>query len=549
MPNVIGVDIGTGSVRAALIQFDMEGVASILSIYSVPITTHNPAPDFYEQNSHEVWSSVVTAVVSCLQRAGTSKVDGIAFTATCSLVIVDGDLDNDIIMWMDHRAVKEAQDITNTKHPRLNQAGGICSPEFSLAKILWLKRNRRDVYDRCLCLLELPDYLTWKCLGSVPIDTFSPSICSLVCKWFFEAECDILMYDVKKDKFFEEIGLHDLFSTKRNNSRFPTRPGSFEGYMADSVKKEMGIDVSSQVSVATSIIDAHAGVFGMVTLFSNYFCEKEQKQLNIDSILCSIAGTSTCHMVLTRDRKESRGIWGPYKNVVIPDYYVREPGQSATGKLIDHVISSHPEKLTKYAGKTNSEIVTELNRLLSTGGQNKLAINPSFHGNRSPLADPTLRGGIYGLTLEETPLETLYAATIQSLCYEAKLIVERLEMPSLQSIIVSGGLAKNSFFLQTYADVLEVDVVAIECGTIDMMLVGTGIMALQAHKHITHHIPGSSPGHCCVLDKTERVSFKDMKLNFYHPNLHTKKYHEKKFQAFRTFLKASQEIQAILNEL
>ena len=54
----IGVDVGTGSVRAAAIT---EG-GEVLAHYTVPITVHNPAPDHYEQDSAEIWAAVCTAV-------------------------------------------------------------------------------------------------------------------------------------------------------------------------------------------------------------------------------------------------------------------------------------------------------------------------------------------------------------------------------------------------------------------------------------------------------------------------------------------------------
>lgn len=36
------------------------------------------------------------------------------------------------------------------------------------------------------------------------------------------------------------------------------------------------------------------------------------------------------------------GIWGPYFSAMIPGMWLSEGGQSATGKLIDHIIDSHP---------------------------------------------------------------------------------------------------------------------------------------------------------------------------------------------------------------
>lgn len=47
-------------------------------------------------------------------------------------------------------------------------------------------------------------------------------------------------------------------------------------------------------------------------------------------------------MALSRDSYMIPGIWGPYFNAMVPDMYLNEAGQSATGKLIDYVIETHP---------------------------------------------------------------------------------------------------------------------------------------------------------------------------------------------------------------
>lgn len=47
-------------------------------------------------------------------------------------------------------------------------------------------------------------------------------------------------------------------------------------------------------------------------------------------------------MVVSEDPIFVPGAWGPYKNAMVPNMWLSEGGQSATGKLIDHIIDSHP---------------------------------------------------------------------------------------------------------------------------------------------------------------------------------------------------------------
>lgn len=458
----------------------------------------------------------------------------IAFTATCSLVVIDAGLDNDVIMWMDHRAVSQAQAITATCHPCLKQTGGICSPEFSVSKILWLKEKEPQVYDAATGFLELPDFLTWKCLKS-PIASFAPSNCSVTCKWYFDAENNCWPAGL-----FEQLGMQELFASPDRIGTTPSLPGTFVGHMNPDVMKEMGINPDSQVAVASSIIDAHAGVLGMLVLYSNHVYDTTGEKIDEESIFLSTVGTSTCHMVLHRTRNETNGVWGPYLNVVTNGHYVREPGQSATGKLIDHCINTHPEKHTTFKNKKLGEILPVINQKIhdrrSDRLMNPLVVNPSFHGNRCPLADASLRGGIYGLDLTEPDLTILYEAVIEALCYETKFIVDEVEMKDLHAVLMSGGLMKNEAFMQIYADVMGVRVVGIECSGVDMMLVGTAIMARQA-------VLGSD----LSLPALRDIRFNDMKLNKFDPSPDYRQHHDKKYQAYRIFMKASQEMQQLLN--
>ena len=89
---LIGVDVGTGSVRAALVTIH----GNILQTTSKPITVNNPQPEFYQQSSDEIWSAVCCCVGELLcQYTSTigisgrhAAICGIGFAATCSLVVV-----------------------------------------------------------------------------------------------------------------------------------------------------------------------------------------------------------------------------------------------------------------------------------------------------------------------------------------------------------------------------------------------------------------------------------------------------------------------------
>ena len=105
----IGVDVGTGSVRAGLVTRD--GHVEHVSVQD--ISRASPEPGQYVQSSAEIWSAVVDTVTRVLDKSKVpcEQVRGLGFTGTCSMVIQGQDIQlaaqdsgYDVVMWMDHRA-------------------------------------------------------------------------------------------------------------------------------------------------------------------------------------------------------------------------------------------------------------------------------------------------------------------------------------------------------------------------------------------------------------------------------------------------------------
>ena len=185
----IGIDVGTGSARTGV--FEANG--TLLAAATHEIQTWRPQADFVEQSSDDIWQAVCKATRQALADCGASpdRVRGVGFDATCSLVVLDaddkpvtvspsGDDQQNIIVWMDHRAMDQMQRINAGGHEVLKYVGGTISPEMETPKLLWLKENLPQTWRRAARFFDLPDFLVYRATGQ---DV--RSLCSTVCKWTY----------------------------------------------------------------------------------------------------------------------------------------------------------------------------------------------------------------------------------------------------------------------------------------------------------------------------------------------------------------------------
>lgn len=150
-----------------------------------------------------------------------TSVKGIGFDATCSLAVFTHDTsepvpvtgadfkndgnDRNVILWLDHRPLAEAEKINNTNHNLLRYVGGKMSVEMEIPKVLWLKNNMPpELFARCK-FFDLTDALTYLATGKE-----TRSFCSTVCKQgFVPVGVDGSVKGWQED-FYETIGLGDL---------------------------------------------------------------------------------------------------------------------------------------------------------------------------------------------------------------------------------------------------------------------------------------------------------------------------------------------------
>ncbi|NP_001087170.2 FGGY carbohydrate kinase domain-containing protein [Xenopus laevis] len=539
----VGIDVGTASVRVALVdQF-----GTVVDQVEQSIKIWEPQPDHYEQSSDDIWAACCQVTKQVVRTKDPRCIRGLGFDATCSLVVLDtqfqplavnsqGEHKRNIIMWMDHRAGCQVDRINRTNHKVLRYVGGVMSVEMQPPKLLWLKENlREECWNKSGQLFDLPDFLTWKATGDN-----TRSFCTLVCKWTYSLDHG---WD---DSFWKEIGLEDICEGNyvKIGNQVMSPGASIGNCLTATAAKELGLPEG--LPVAASLIDAHAGGLGVIgASLKEYGLEGENHP--ITSRLALICGTSSCHMGISEKPIFVPGVWGPYYSAMIPGLWLNEGGQSATGKLIDHVVHGHIAfmELENQAKARGQHIYTYLNnhldKIKKSGPVGFLAADlhvwPDFHGNRSPLADLTMKGMVVGLTLSKSldDLATLYLATIQAIALGTRHILETMQTAGhhISTLYLCGGLSKNPLFVQMHADITGLPVVLSK--EVESVLVGAAILGACAS--------GDFPSIKEAMEKMSKVG----KIIF--PNHEDKRFYDKKYEVFLKLSSHQKEYQAIMGRM
>ena len=462
---VIGIDVGTGSARAGVFT----ATGEMIGTDKCPTAIFREGGTIVEQSSEDIWQAVVKSVRGAMAASGVTPDDiaGIGCDATCSLVVLGenglplpvGDPqhpERNIMVWMDHRALQQAERINATGHRVLDYVGGCISPEMETPKLLWLKENRPEVFADAWQFMDLTDFLTWKATGDL-----ARSVCTVTCKWTY------MVQDAAWDPdYFRTVGLGELADEgfDRIGARIVPAGTALGTGLSIQAAKDLGLCPGTPV--AAGLIDAHAGGIGSVGAKGGGGAEAN---------MAYVFGTSSCTMTSTREPVFVPGVWGPYYSAMVPGLWLNEGGQSAAGAAIDQLLGFHP-----YAAEARAEAerqglslpawLAEQAEKMSAGRNTFAALAgglhvvPEFLGNRAPHADPHTRAVIAGLGMERD-LENLVALYVAGLCgigYGLRQIIEtqaRSGAP-IERIVISGGASRSNLVRQILADATGVELAA-----------------------------------------------------------------------------------------
>jgi L-ribulokinase len=454
MSIVAGVDFGTLSVRVSIFDSEKGRLGSGVAEY--PLQRRKDDPDYATQSHADHMRALAEAMRRAIENAGVDgkQIEALALDTTGSSVIpVDDRLQplDDYYLWCDHRAWREAAEITAAARERklraLDWCGGAYSSEWGFAKLLHWLRNNPEKRARMATALEHCDMVAAVLCGIADPASVPRSVCAMGHKWMWNAS----LGGFPPEEFLSSVDPLLSGIGQKLSGRYATSD-SIAGRLSPELAEKLGLRAGIPIPVGA--FDAHWDAIGAGVKLGD---------------VVNVIGTSTCIMAISEKPELVPGVCGVVQGSIHPGYTGIEAGLSATGDIFDAI--------AKRAGAS----VGELSKGLETyrAGETGLLRMTWDNGDRTVLVNPELSGVTLGWRLTTTAQDELFAA-IEGTAFHTRVILERMEEHGVpvRRIINGGGVPQRSPALnQVYANVLGKPILVPKG---DVTSVGSAVFAFLA---------------------------------------------------------------------
>lgn len=421
----IGVDLGTSAVKLLL----MDEKGDIKKIVSKEYPLFFPHPGWSEQNPEDWYEKSIEGIKELTEDCDKKQIAGISFGGQMhGLVILDKD-DNVIrpaILWNDGRTTKETDYLNDVvgKEKLSEYTANIAFAGFTAPKILWVKENEPDNFNKIEKIMLPKDYLAYKLSG-----TF--------CSEMSDAS-GMLLLDVKNRCWSKEM----MEICGITEAQLPKLYESYD--VVGTLKKEAASKLSlpETVKVIAGAGDNAAAAVGTGTVGDG---------------MCNISlGTSGTIFISSKN-------FGVDENNALHSFAHSDGHYHLMGCMLSAASCNKwwmDEILkTKEYGKEQEDI--------KKLGENQVFYLPYLMGERSPHNDPKARATFIGMTMD-TSREDMTQAVLEGVAFalrDSLEVARSLGIPIERTKICGGG-AKSPLWKQIIANVmnLKVDVIESEEG-------------------------------------------------------------------------------------
>lgn len=425
MKYVVGVDLGTSSVKVLLVNIE----GKVCGEATEPYPLLQPKSGYSEQNPEEWFRGTVTALHRLMKETqiGRSEVEGISFSGQMhGLVLLDEQhkVLRNAILWNDTRTTRQCREIERvlgddllklTRNPALEG--------FTLPKILWVKENEPELFAKAKLFLLPKDYLRYRLTGTLGMD--------------YSDAAGTLLLDVAAKEWSSSI----LEAFELELSLCPDLIESDEcvGLLLPEVAEEAGL--TSEVKIFGGGADNACGAIGAGILKPG-------------ETMCSI-GTSGVILSYEEDASPD------YKGKVHFFNHGRRGAFYAMGVTLAAGNSLTWFKETFAPDVSFNDLLMNIGRI--PAGAGGLLFTPYLSGERTPHADALIRGSFIGMDTGHNR-DHFARAVVEGITFSLRESIEILRESGkdIRRVISIGGGARNETWLQIQADVFGAEVVRLE---------------------------------------------------------------------------------------
>ncbi|RFB15335.1 xylulokinase [Bacillus sp. HNG] len=419
MKYVIGVDLGTSAVKILLVNQDGEVAGEVSKSYPLIIEKSG-----YSEQNPEEWVEKTTAGLKELveQFDGDIKdIEGISFSGQMhGLVLLDEENQvlRNAILWNDTRTTKQCKEIYDTfgKERLLEVTKNPALEGFTLPKILWVKENEPEIFERSSVFVLPKDYLRYRITGAVNME--------------YSDAAGTLMLNVSKREWSREV--LETFGLSTEYCPPLVESHAFVGTITTEFAEATGL--SSETKVFAGGADNACGAIGSGILSEG-------------KTLCSI-GTSG--VVLSYEERNDLDFKGKvhYFNHGEENTYYTMGVTLAAG----YSLSWFKDTFAKE--EAFDQFLEGIDEV--PAGSNGLIFTPYIVGERTPHADSTIRGSFIGIDAAHER-KHFARAVLEGITFSLNDSIEifRNSGKTIDTIISIGGGAKNETWLQMQADIFN----------------------------------------------------------------------------------------------
>lgn len=412
----IGVDLGTSALKLVM----MKGNGELVKTVSKEYPLYFPRSGWSEQNPTD-WFLAVKEGLKELAACADEKIAGISFGGQMhGLVILDKD-DNVLrpaILWNDGRSTEETDYLNNIigKENLSKLTANIAFAGFTAPKILWVKNNEPEIFEKIAKIMLPKDYISYMLSGNFSTDYSDAS--------------GMLLLDVKNKKWSKEM--IDICSISED-----MLPKLYESYEAvGTIKPELAkeIGLNEGIKIVAGAGDNAAAAIGTATV-----------------------GEGACNISLGT----SGTVFISSKNFSVDNFNALHSFAHADGNyhLMGCMLSAAScnkwwmEEILK-----TKDFAKEQNNIDNLG-ENNVFFLPYLMGERSPHNDPDAAGTFIGMRMD-TKREDMTLAVFEGVTFALRdsLEVARSLGIKIEKTMICGGGAKSPLWKRLVANILNVEV-------------------------------------------------------------------------------------------